>query len=702
MKFSCLMLVVCNTSLVYGQQISEFIHVDQFGYTSNAEKVAVISNPQIGYNGNQSYSPGSTLQLRNLETEAVVYNGTPTIWNNGNTNAQSGDQGWWFDFSSFNTVGSYYVYDPSTGHRSASFEINGNPYTDVINAAMKTFYYNRCNDAKVTPYAQEIWSDDDNFLQDYQVRDAYDPNNAARERDMAGGWFDAGDYNKYVTFAHDPIHQLLSSYEENPAIYTDDWNIPESGDGIPDILNEIKWELDWMRKMINADGTVYMKMGSVSYNDNPAAPPSVNTDTRYYGPVCSSASLSVASSFAHAAKVFRTVPALVSYADLLEDDAILCWNTFLPFFNSNSLQTDCDDGTVKAGDADMNEEVQTNYAVVAAAYLYDITGNNSYSNFVAININSIEPITDNYWAVKHAVLLEGVLNYTTLSGANQTAVNAILTSTSDAVTNNWGNYFDFNNDDLYRAFVPDWVYDWGSNMGKANAGNMCQIMVKYNVIPSENAGLLKKANEQLHYFHGVNPLGIVYLSNMYQYGGDRCANRIYHSWFNFGTDWADAINSIYGPAPGFLAGGPNPYYSGPSTPPANQPFQKSYLDFNDGYPDVSYEISEPAIYYQAAYIRLLANYVNNQTFTSTVDIGATSNCIEVFPCPANNYLQIRGNLEAYTIQILNQNGAVYQTLNTSGSDLVIDVSDLPLGLFFIKMLNQQNSLLSIEKIIKVN
>jgi hypothetical protein len=50
---------------------------------------------------------------------------------------------------------------------------------------------------------------------------------------MRGGWFDAGDTNKYVTFAEDPVHQLLHAYSQNPDVWTDNFNIPESGNAFP-------------------------------------------------------------------------------------------------------------------------------------------------------------------------------------------------------------------------------------------------------------------------------------------------------------------------------------------------------------------------------------------------------------------------------------------------------------------------------------
>jgi len=77
------------------------------------------------------------------------------------------------------------------------------------------------------------------------------PNDASTAKDLNGGWFDAGDYNKYITFANRPIHDMLWAYQENPDVFGDNWNIPESANGIPDVLDEIKWELDWMFKMNN-------------------------------------------------------------------------------------------------------------------------------------------------------------------------------------------------------------------------------------------------------------------------------------------------------------------------------------------------------------------------------------------------------------------------------------------------------------------
>jgi hypothetical protein len=104
---------------------------------------------------------------------------------------------------------------------------------------------------------------------------------------------------------------------------------------------------------------------------------------------------------------------------------------------------------------------------------------------------------------------------------------------------------------------------------------------------------------------------------MYSAGGDNCANEIYHAWFNNGTDWDNVLTSTKGPAPGYVLGGPNKDFSVAAiAPPYGQPAQKAYKEWNTAwngsYNENSWEITEPAIYYQGSYIALLARVMGNQ------------------------------------------------------------------------------------------
>ena len=88
-------------------------------------------------------------------------------------------------------------------------------------------------------------------------------------KDLRGGWYDAGDFNKYTTWTARYIIVLLHAFEEHPQAFSDDYGIPESGNGIPDILDEVKWGLDWLVRMQNADGSFLCVQGLAS-----ASPPS--------------------------------------------------------------------------------------------------------------------------------------------------------------------------------------------------------------------------------------------------------------------------------------------------------------------------------------------------------------------------------------------------------------------------------------------
>ncbi len=624
MKCFALFFAFTLTYSISSAQTSSFIHIDQFGYLPGANKVAVISDPQIGYNSDQNYNPSSTMEVRNSSNDQVVYTGPVEAWNNGETHAGSGDKGWWFDFSSVTSSGDYYLLDPLTGEQTGVFTIAEDIYLDILKASTRMFYYNRCNAEKVEPFAEAAWNDGMNFnkpLQDFNCRYIFDTANASLEKDLSGGWFDAGDYNKYVTFAHSAVHNLLWAYIDNPNVFGDDWNIPESGNGIPDILDEVKWELDWLLKMNNNDGTTHIKMGSSNYSDNTDSPPSACSDQRFYGPVCSSASIAVASMFAHASQVFDDFPSMESYAELLQTRAEVTWNYLVPILNNEQFDLSCDNGEIVAGDADWDIETQKENAITAAIHLFDLSGDSQYSDYVDTHIDEAEPYNTSFWAAYKMALNDALILYSEIPGVEASIAANIKAGFTTDTQNNWNAYYGFNAIDLYRAYMPNWAYHWGSNSPKAGFGLINLLAKKAQVNPSMEDDFELKGLEQLHYFHGVNPLGMVHLSNMYEYGAEKSANEIYHTWFFDGTIWDNAQTSLHGPAPGFLTGGPNSSFSISSlSPPFGQPDQKSYLDWNTGFPESSWEITEPGIYYQAMYIRLLSNYVNADNYCSAEEL----------------------------------------------------------------------------------
>ncbi len=603
---------------------SKHIKIDQFGYLPNSKKVAVIVDPQAGYNAAESFSPGTApnqYQVRRWTDDGVVFTGTLVVWKGGTTHTQSGDRGWYFDFSNVNTAGSYYVFDLQNNVGSYRFEISNTVYNEILKQAARMYFYQRINFSKQVPYTDSKWADGAAFSganQDYAARSRYDKNNPATARDLHGGWMDAGDYNKYTTFTFGPLCNLLETFRMHPAYFSDDYTIPESGNGIADILDEIKWEMDWLTRMQDATGTngLFLKVGADNFNA--ASPPSADNNPRYYVPECTAATLTGAAVFSLGSLVYKSLTntGMVSYGNELLVRGINAWNRAkITTNNFNVFETACDDQDIKAGDADMGTDDQREMVATAAVYLYEATGSSEYKNCFDTMYSKTRPISYWWWGPYYAPVQRAMLRYTTFPAANSAVVSNI--KTIKAGQNGVLSITDYaNSTDLYRSSMPDDQFHWNSNEVKANAGLNNLDFVTF-AINSAQQDLYKETSEgYLHWFHGVNPMGKVLLSNMYAAGGDSCVNEFYHSWFADGTVWDNVFTSLYGPPPGYLIGGVNKDFTVASiSPPGGQPVQKSYKEWNTGwngsFNENSWEITEAGIYTQAAYISLLVRTIAN-------------------------------------------------------------------------------------------
>ncbi|MBL7825642.1 MAG: glycoside hydrolase family 9 protein, partial [Saprospiraceae bacterium] len=299
------------------QIIDPRLHIDQFGYLPGAQKIAVLASPQMGYNANPLY-PDWQFRVKRLSDHATVFTGPIQDWDSGHIHSQSGDKVWWFDFSALHTVGEYYLYDSVNNARSYPFKISDCAYDQALKDAFRTFYYQRCGTPKQLPFAETPWTDamacHVGNLQDLACYNVQNPTPASA-KDLHGGWHDAGDYNKYVTFTYGPLLDLLLAYEQHPGIWTDDNDIPESGNGVPDLLDEVKYELDWLLRMQQSDGGVLSVVGVKNFAS--ASPPSADHAQRFYGPATEAASLSAAAAFALASVQFQSIPGMSAYADQL-------------------------------------------------------------------------------------------------------------------------------------------------------------------------------------------------------------------------------------------------------------------------------------------------------------------------------------------------------------------------------------------------
>ena len=611
--------------------VSKYIVVDQFGYLPDLEKIAVIRDPQTGFDASESFTPGATYALVNAATGARILMAAPTTWNGGATDASSGDKAWWFTFTSVTTAGDYYVLDVDKNVRSYTFTIGDTVYRDVLKQAMRMLFYQRAGQAKDAAHAGAGWTDTASFtgaLQDQHCRLYSDKTNAATERDLRGGWYDAGDLNKYTSWTAGYVETLLRAYAENPTIWTDDTNIPESGNGIPDVLDEAKWGLDFLVRMQGTDGSVLSIVGEPA-----ASPPSAATGQSLYGPANTSATLATAAAFAAGARILKlpnNAALNTAAADLLAR-AKTAWTWAVANPNVQFKNNDSASGSsgIGSGQQETDDYGRLAYKLDAAAQLFAVTGDATYKTFFDASYNQLHLISySNYVSPWDGPGQDAALDYADAAGATAATVTAIRNAYTTGAKNSGNLGTITGNADPYLAYMKDYV--WGSNSTKAAVGNIYAAVVSHKLDAASNADMTRAASRFVHYIHGTNPLSLVYLTNMYSHGAENCANEMFHTWFADGSAmWDRAGTSTYGPPPGYLTGGPNPSYdwdaccpsncggaannaictSTPITPPKGQPAQKAYKDFNTPWPLNSWSVTEPSDGYQVAYIRLLSKLV---------------------------------------------------------------------------------------------
>lgn len=596
-----------------------FITVDQFGYRPSDTKVAVLRSPQVGFDSALSYTPGTSIQVVESSSEQVVFTGTPSLHNGGVTDSSSGDKIWWLDFSAVTLDGTYYLRDASdSSKRSFPFQVREDVYNDVLKAAVRMLYYQRVGIAKVAPYAESDWTDGVNHAQDAQARAFMDSTNASLERDVSGGWFDAGDYNKYTDWNGNYVESLLRAYFDRPKAFTDDYNIPESGNGIPDILDEAWWGIEHLLRIQNDDGSILSVIGESS-----VSPPSAATGRTYYGEPNATAAYSAAKAFAYGAKMAKIFKGDTAYRKLY-DAAVraFAWAEAHPdsmFFNNDkSYGTEgLAAGQQEVTDAASRLENRLN----AALRLYELTGDASYQKLFEDSYAEFPLIKgwgDSYRYDQHNmfILYLGLPN-------PDASIKANIESKFVSLMNKPGDFMGAFETDGYRSFSRD--YNWGSNGHKSAYGVLFDRLSGLKISGIDSVKYHKAAEEYLHYIHGVNPFGYVYLTNMGAYGASKSIMSIYHKWFENGSKWDT------NPAPGYLSGGPYSDYKWADCcdnqscgsvrnnqlcfaeeRPVGEPHEKMYRDINNGWPMNFWQVTEPSLGYQVKFIHLVSRFVEEK------------------------------------------------------------------------------------------
>lgn len=627
MKRFLLLVVAFVPCLLFAQTESKYIVVDQFGYLPDAEKIAIVRCPKVGFDAKESFSPGKKYAVVNAKTGKKVFKGSLVAWNNGATDKSSGDKAWRFDFSSIQDAGEYYILDVNNNVKSYTFTISKDVYKDVLRQAVKTFFYQRSGFRKDDRYAGH-WADEASHIwpgQDLEARSWMDKDNAATAKDVHGGWYDAGDFNRYTNWTCDYIEYLLLSYEENPIPWTDDFGIPESGNGIPDILDEVRWGLEHILRLEMEQTGSFISVVHAGYG----TPPSSNTEPTFWGNPSTSASLSAAGALAYGAKIFAKYDK--DFATKMKDAAIRAWNWAnanpeVYFFNNSA-----EHGTegLAAGQQEITDPMhKSELKVLASLRLFDATQDKQYQEYFDANYQNTRLVA---WGL---VFPFGELNqdmllyYTKLPNATPDVVKKIKYSYELGIDTICNLFAIRDDEDPYLACQKDYV--WGSNGTKSKQGSIYYNLYQYDVMPEMKDKAQNLAARYIHYLHGVNPLNKCYLTNMSAFGAENSVRQIYHGWFCDGNKkWDEVGVSTYGPVPGFVPGGPNLEYDWDQCCPNNcgsdynnsrcfeidikplkhQPAQKSYLDMNNGWPINAWSVSEVSGGYQVQYIRLLSKFV---------------------------------------------------------------------------------------------
>ncbi|MCM1386230.1 MAG: glycoside hydrolase family 9 protein [Bacillus sp. (in: Bacteria)] len=225
------------------------IMVNQVGYASDSSKVAVFRGETLP----------DTYDLVNAETGDIVYTGAIEPKGYNETTKENISYG---DFTDYTVPGTYYLQADIIG-QSYLFVIEHNPYEDIFTEALKQYYYNRCGLTLSTQLARGAAHNA------CHTKTAQLKEDTTVQIDVAGGWHIDGKGNRDVISGCQAVNNLLLAYELYGGIFTDEVGIPESGNGIPDVLDEVKYETDWLLKMQDStSGAVY---SAVSVIENPNA-----------------------------------------------------------------------------------------------------------------------------------------------------------------------------------------------------------------------------------------------------------------------------------------------------------------------------------------------------------------------------------------------------------------------------------------------
>ena len=429
------------------------------------------------------------------------------------------------DFSEIQTEGKYqaYIDDEPIGH---PITIGDKALEEAGKASIKFFYFQRASTALEEEYAG-IYARAAGHL-DTAVK--YHPSTGKTDTEAtfngSKGWYDAGDYGKYIVNSGISTYTLLQLYQQNKEYYdTLKLNIPESSNDIPDLLDEIRWNLDWMLTMQDDDGGVFHKLTTKQFAGT--IMPEKGTAQRFAIGKGIEASWDFAAVVTLASEIYK--PYDPEFAQKCIDAAqkARIWALTHPY-EIYEQPSDVGTGTY-TGSVEWASKLWTNIE------MYRVSGDTSVSSI----IKSL-PISN-----KKAVLQSWQNNYMlgifTIAMSPDAFEAEMVDSATSIITTMADNYVKSLDNNGYGVALAKGDFYWGSNGVAANKG----MVLIHAYILTKDEKYLNAALSIVDYILGRNPLDKSYLTGY----GVNPVMKPHHR-----PSQADSIDA---PVPGMIAGGPN-------------------------------------------------------------------------------------------------------------------------------------------------
>lgn len=561
-----------------GGASAQAIKVNQVGFLPQAQKLAVVAQ-QAG-----------DFEIVDADGKAAFKGraGAALRWE------PSGETVRVLDFSALTQPGSYRIRMAGLP-LSDPFTVNTDGYRALNAAALKAFYFNRSAIALAPrhagPWARPAAHADDKVVVHASAASPSRPEGTVLSSPR--GWYDAGDYNKYVVNSGISTYTLLAAFEHFPAFFKQDTGIPESGDGIPDILDEAMWNLEWMLTMQDPqDGGVYHKLTNLRF-DGIVMPHAASTTPRYLVAKSTAAALDFAATMATASRVLAPyeskwpgMPARM----LAAAQAAWRWAEAHPeaiFKNPHDVATG------EYGDAQLSDEFAW-----AAAELFIATGDQAYA--AALKKHDA-PLSTPSWGNVAALGWMSMAHHRArlAPGIDRDLVARRIDGLAAQLAGAWRN-------SGYRLAMRPKDFVWGSNAVVLNQGMM--LLQAYRIKPEPD--YLRAAQSSLDYVLGRNPTGHSFVTGF----GARPFMHPHHR-----PSMADGVEA---PVPGWLSGGPNPgQQDAKECPPYPSKLPAlSWIDHDCSYAanEVAINWNAPLVYVSAA-LSALTPQTMNQDATVSLD-----------------------------------------------------------------------------------